>query len=263
MTTLRRVLRALLAGLAVLAAPVRAAEVVQLPTRPGVTQSYLLLGPAAPQAAVVLFAGGHGGLQLQPDGRLGWGGGNFLVRSRARFAAQGLAVAVVDAPSDRQQPPFLSGFRQTVEHAQDIQAVIADLRRRFGKPVVLVGTSRGTQSAAAIALALQGPEGPQALVLTSTILTDKPPGRAVPQMPLERLTVPVLVVHHALDACGHCQPRHLDGLLQQLRAPHKLLLYRDGQNEGDPCEARAYHGFLGIEDEVVGDVTAWIRGGIR
>ena len=32
-----------------------------------------------------------------------WGAGNFLVRTRDRFAAHDLMVAVVDAPSDQRQ----------------------------------------------------------------------------------------------------------------------------------------------------------------
>jgi hypothetical protein len=28
--------------------------------------------------------------------------------------------------------------------------------------------------------------------------------------------------------------------------------------EGDPCEARAHHGFNGIEDDMVARIAAWI-----
>ena len=56
--------------------------VVDLPTRPGVTQRMLVITPPEPKAAVVLLAGGHGGLQIFPNGSFKWGEGNFLVRSR-------------------------------------------------------------------------------------------------------------------------------------------------------------------------------------
>jgi len=109
---------------------------------------------------VVLFAGGHGGLQIADNGQWKWGGGNFLVRSRQLFAEHDLLVAVVDAPSDRQTPPHLSGFRQTREHVADIKAVMAWLREHVKVPVWLIGTSRGTQSAAFLATQLRGPDGP-------------------------------------------------------------------------------------------------------
>ncbi|HNH90201.1 MAG TPA: alpha/beta hydrolase [Thiobacillaceae bacterium] len=235
--------------------------IVDIPTRPGVTQRILVVPAKAPTAAVILFAGGHGGLQLSPDGSFGWGKGNFLVRSRQLFADQGLLSIVVDAPSDRQSPPFLAGFRQTGRHVQDIQAVIAWVRAQAQVPVWLVGTSRGTQSAAYIATELASPEGPDGLVLTSSILTDSK-STAVPALPLDRVSIPVLVVHHELDGCGHCAfgdvPSLMDGLS---RAPRKgLLTYRSGESRGDPCEAMAYHGFNGIEPAVVADIAAWIRG---
>src|SRR4051812_1904833 len=75
-------------------------QVVDIPTRPGVTQRMLVLKPPQPKAAVVLLAGGHGGLQIFPNGSMQFGGGNFLVRTRELFAERGLLVVIVDAPSD-------------------------------------------------------------------------------------------------------------------------------------------------------------------
>jgi len=234
-------------------------NVVDVPTRPGVTQRMLVLAPPQPKAAVILFAGGHGGLQISPAGSFGWGEGNFLVRTRQLFADQGVLAAIVDTPSDRQSPPYLSGFRQTPEHSADIKAVIAWLRTRAKVPVWLVGTSRGTQSAAYIATQLDGPEGPDGLVLTSTILTDNK-SRAVPAMALDRLHIPVLVVHHEQDGCKLCPFSQISALMQKLeRVPKRqLLAFRGGENRGDPCEAFAYHGYNGIEREVVAQIAAWI-----
>ena len=48
-------------------------RVVDIPTRPGVTQRILVLGPEKPKAAVILFAGGDGGLRLTPQGEVSWG----------------------------------------------------------------------------------------------------------------------------------------------------------------------------------------------
>src|SRR4029450_2619816 len=106
---------------------------------------------------------------------ISWGKGNFLVRTRALFAQQGLLVAVIDAPSDRQLPPYLSGFRQAREHAADVRAVIAWTKKEAAVPVWLVGTSRGTQSAGSIATSLppadRGPHGigPDLTLHTDTI----------------------------------------------------------------------------------------------
>jgi hypothetical protein len=40
----------------------------------------VVLEPDKPEAAVVLFAGGHGELQISSTGSFKWGGENFLVR---------------------------------------------------------------------------------------------------------------------------------------------------------------------------------------
>lgn len=236
-----------------------AERVVDLPTRPGVTQRVLLTEVPAAKAAVVLLAGGHGGLQVQNDGSLRWGGGNFLVRSRALFAQQGVTVALVDAPSDKQSPPHLSGFRQQPDHVVDIQAVIAWLRETSKVPVWLVGTSRGTQSAAHVAISLDAPQGPDGVVLTATILND-PRGRPVPAMALDRLRVPVLVVHHQQDACSHCPYSEVPALMRKLtQAPRSQAMgVTGGITRGDPCEAQSHHGFNGIEAEVVGQTVAWM-----
>lgn len=233
--------------------------VVDIPTRPGVSQRMVVLSPENPKATVILFAGGHGGLQIFPGGSFKWGEGNFLVRTRQLFADQGLLAVVVDAPSDRQSAPYLSGFRQRPEHVADIKAVIAWARTRAKVPVWLVGTSRGTQSAAFVATELDGPDGPDGLVLSSTMLTDDK-GRPVPAMPLGKLRIPVLVVHHEQDGCRHCAFSDVPGLMEKLSgSPRKQLLsFRGGENRGDPCEAFAYHGFNALERDVVAQVAAWI-----
>lgn len=259
---MRRVTRWITGGLIAIAAQAHAQtaqRVVDIPTRPGVTQRMLVVSPPAPQAAVVLFAGGHGGLQIATDGSLKWGNGNFLVRSRQLFADQGFMVAVVDSPSDRQSPPFLSGFRQTTEHTQDIKAVIAWMREQSKVPVWLVGTSRGTQSVAYVATELTGADGPDGIVLTSSILADKR-SRAIPAMPLGAIRIPVLVVHHEQDGCAVCRFSDIPLLMDRLTNARRkqLRAFNGGQNTGDPCEAMAYHGFNGIERDVVQQTATWI-----
>jgi len=234
-------------------------RVVDIPTRSGVMQRFVLLTPREPGASVILFAGGHGGLQILPTGGFKWGEGNFLVRSRQLFAEQNLMVAVLDAPSDRQCSPYLNGFRQKREHVADIKAVIAWLRDLAKVPVWLVGTSRGTQSAAFAATQLTGPEGPDGLVLTSTILKDRGE-RPVCDMDLGKLKIPVLVIHHEYDDCGSCAFMDLPRLMERLRQlPRKeLLAFKGGESLGNPCEPSAYHGFNGIEGEVVAKTARWI-----
>jgi len=49
-------------------------KVIDIPTRPGVTQRFLYLASEKPRASVILFAGGQGGLQIRDNGSFRWGG---------------------------------------------------------------------------------------------------------------------------------------------------------------------------------------------
>jgi pimeloyl-ACP methyl ester carboxylesterase len=239
-------------------------EVADLPTRAGVTERVLVEQPEqAPRAVLVLMTGGTGRLGIFDNGSLR-NEGNFLVRSRALFVQHGYAVVLPDTPSDHSTSPFLGGtFRESPEHAADLAAVIGWARQRFSRPVWIVGTSRGTHSAALAALSPPGVGTPDGLVLTSTILTSSRFGpamaRPVPDMPLERVHVPVLVAHHQQDQCEVCPPSQLPRLMDKFKSTHaKLLTFEGGQSSGPPCEAFAHHGFNGIEGKVVDDIAAWI-----
>jgi hypothetical protein len=262
MNWVRTVLASLLLALPGLALA-QAAEIVDLPTRPGVTERLLVLPESAPAGVAVLLSGGNGHVDIASNGYIRHEG-NFLVRSRGLFAQQGFAVVVVDVPRDRSTPPYLGGdFRASAEHAADLGSVIAWARGRFGKPVWLVGTSRGTQSAANAGLRLQGAQAPDGIVLTSSILgrsrfgdSTAPP---LTEMDMTGLTQPVLVVHHAQDPCGVCPPEKLPELMKHLPSTAVLKMETGGVSRGGACDPWSHHGYNGIEAQVVGDIAAWIR----
>ena len=260
-TSAMRLLTIILAALLIpIGAQAQSTRTVDVPSRSGVTQRILVITPDKPRAAVILFAGGDGGITLEADGRIPKLGGNFLVRTRQQFAERGFTTVVIDAPSDKQSPPYLSGSRQTAEHVADVKAVIAWLREQSKIPVWLIGTSRGTQSVGYIATQLpQAEGGPDGIVLTSSIVRDQR-SRAVPEMALDRVRIPVLVAHHREDGCRVCLFTDVPPVLERLTAtPRKeLMVFDGGISVGDPCEARAYHGFNGIEREVIARIAAWI-----
>jgi pimeloyl-ACP methyl ester carboxylesterase len=242
-----------------------AAELVALDTRSGVEQRLILLRPDGPPAAsVILFAGGKGALNLSSflgAPSIAWGKNNFLVRTRDQFAEQGFLVAVVDAPSDRQSKKgMLGGFRTSAEHVQDIDAVIAYLREQADVPVWLVGTSRGTESAAH--LAIRSTENPAGLVLTSSMSERNAKGTALPDMALSQVTIPTLLVAHERDACPKTPPAGagtIAGLLTAAPAVEVKRFSGGDTPRSKPCQAMSYHGFLGIEDEVVAAIAAFIK----
>jgi len=83
------VTRTLVAVVALAVATTAAGEeqIQRIASRPGVTQSFVLVRPAGPPvASAILIPGGRGRLGLE-RGRLAAGATNFLVRNRAAFAA--------------------------------------------------------------------------------------------------------------------------------------------------------------------------------
>jgi hypothetical protein len=253
-----RLLAALALGLGLVASVQAADELETRSTRPGVTDSFLLVRPAGePRASVILFAGGNGALHLT-SGSLALGG-NFLVRNRARFASHGLLVAVIDAPSDHANG--LDRFRASAEHAADVRAVIAALREIAPAPVWLVGTSMGTVSAANAAARLRD-GGADGLVLTSTVTrSGRHRGESVDDVRLKGITLPTLLVHHREDACPVTRYGDAVHLLRDFaKTPrHELLTFEGGSPpQSEPCEALAAHGYVGLDAQVVKAIADWI-----
>jgi pimeloyl-ACP methyl ester carboxylesterase len=245
-----------------LPAPARAAdeEVRTIQARPGVTESFLLLRPVGPPvASVIIFAGGDGNLGLTTAG-IRQLQGNFLVRTRMRWVREGFLVAILDGPSDRKNG--LWNFRTTSEHAADVKQAIAAMREIAKVPVWLVGTSMGTLSAANAAARLPD-GGPDGIVLTSSVTEpSKQSYETVRHAGLGDIRVPALVVHHKDDGCRASPYASAPDIVKALkRAPVKELLVFEGGSPpiSTPCEAKAQHGYLGIEGEVIGAIAAWIR----
>jgi len=248
-----------------LAPSVPGERVEQVTTSRGARVRFLLSTPKAPIAIVLLFPGDTGNMRLSMDGNMTWGEKNFLVRTRHLFLEQGFIVAVVDAPSDRNSDDGLYGFRATSDHAGDIASIVQRLRMLADVPAWLVGTSRGTESAACGA-AYTSAKTINGIVLTSSVTrvaedSLKRPG-CIFDIPLNRIAVPVLLVHHHDDACGQCPVEDLPRIIANLNAAPvvETALFAGGLPPvGDPCRQYHYHGFFGIEEPVIAHISDRIR----
>jgi hypothetical protein len=245
--------------LAWLSVPVQAIvpeTVVDVPTR-GFTQRFLYLRPASPIANVILLTGFNGILRLRPDGT---GETDLLEssaasRNRQRFADQGFAVAVVDAPSDL-QVNGMAGYRQSTEHMTDLLAVIRYMRERADAPVWLVGHDYGAESA--VFAALSFPPGQPVGIVP---MAGRTPTSYLYTMPLRDVRRPVLMISHLLDPCSTYdnQVRAFDDLLA---APAKLHVTFSGGDGGTSLcvgSMYGYHQFNGLDAELVAAVADFVR----
>ncbi|MBU0588967.1 MAG: alpha/beta hydrolase [Gammaproteobacteria bacterium] len=243
-----------------LASPLWAADqLISVPTdREKVDTSYWWMPRDGATATLLLISGGGGGMGFK-NGRPG--SDNFLIRTRDLFAARGFNVALLGLSSDMRM--LSQHARTTEEHARDVLAVVKALRAASPQPVWLVGTSRGTISAVSAAILDQG-QSVAGVVLTSGYapdvlkLRDGPAGT----QGVEAIRVPTLVYHHKDDGCRETPPAGVTGMVAALvAAPIKKLQMVEGGGSpyGDPCQPRGWHGYVGMEERAVEDITSWIR----
>jgi len=235
-------------------------KLITLDSRQAVTQQILIEQPNNPIANLVLFAGGKGKIKLN-NGKYK-NNKNFLVRSRQLFIDRGFTTILIDAPSDKQgKLGMLKGFRNSQEHIQDIEAVIDYIKSLNNNPVWLIGTSRGTESVAYVAVNLN--DQIDGVVLTSSISKTNNKGTSVTDLALERITVPVLAIHHKQDKCKVTKPRVVEDIKRKSynasRVEIKLFNGGDKPISGNPCQAMTYHGYLGIEKDVIKYISNFIN----
>ncbi|HEY2990363.1 MAG TPA: hypothetical protein VGL11_21795 [Candidatus Binatia bacterium] len=257
------------------------------------------------KAIAVLLAGGDGEAHLTPDScinnnppcdpvPLTHSGGNFLVRSAQLFAERGFRALTIDQPS-----PLPSGdtcgisgecydvYRVSQRHSLDIAAVVRK-ENPGHKPVFLVGTSRGTESAVAQNVLGVGSMLSSPVTLAPVTPATNPPTAQVPnpcdanhkpyvddcyygQLKAPSVTVPVQILMHEEDpnttACYVATVQDAQNLRDDLKTNGNNGVGVDtffhqetggfevvDPNTGqvvDACGHESFHGFLGIESEVV------------
>src|SRR6266404_6635350 len=191
----------------------------------------VLIKPNAPRASVILLPGGDGAINAGDNGDINGLKLNQLVRTRHAYAAHGLAVLVADAGTD---------LNSAVQYMAAIK-----------RPVTVIGTSRGTLRAAeGIARGAR----PDALVLTSGFLSaESGSGQNVMSILGSPSSLPrTLVIHHSQDSCRATLPAGVEPFVKWSAGRARARWVNGGTNEGNPCEARAHHGFNGLDGQVVG-----------
>jgi hypothetical protein len=247
-------------------------EIVTLQTHGNTTMRYAFASPPQAKATVILLAGGGGHLNLDDKGCPRALTGNSLVRSIPHFHALGFATALVDAPSNYPGEDGLGGFRIAADHADDLGKVITDMRARAKAPVWLIGTSRGSISAANAAARLAGPAAADGVVLTSALMFGNRGQKAwVAQtlfdVALESIRLPVLVVGHAEDKCLRSPPGEMERITARTNgAREQVVTVTGGPGRSGPpslaaCEGRSPHGFADQEAEVAAGIARFITGG--
>jgi hypothetical protein len=233
-------------------------------TKSPVFQRAILAKPAKPTDTALLFFRGYPGIariqsvadkqrNLQP----------FMRMNQRRFAEEGIALVVMDCPTDEwgappPRPPTtcFDGYRSSKVHADDVRSVIARLKEEGFSKIYVMGHSMGTVSSRWLAMNL-GNE------ISGSIHSGSMNGpsrdgfaTSLFGFPYDSIAAPVLHVHNEGDACPGT-PYYL----VKSYAGENLLTVRGGVPEGDPCGATHLHSYQGREEVVVRAIISWIKTG--
>jgi alpha-beta hydrolase superfamily lysophospholipase len=222
----------------------------------GKPQNVLVVAPAMkPVAAVVMFPGGDGVIGIDRSGSYARPG-NFLIRTQGKWLARGFLFIAVDAASGR---AGTIGDRVGQANLRAITEIVRAVRSRTPAPIWLLGTSAGAPAAVAGAASL--PAGSIKGVVISSPVSMPGSHDSVFDVPLARISVPVLIQIHQDDRCQMTPPANAARIKAALTAAPVVEVQQFSGGlfpRSTVCEAFAQHGFFGIEDQVVTAAANWI-----
>ena len=227
MRFLRKTLALLTGALLLSMAAAQAEEVVDLGASFLGNGRALLNKPAGKaRTGLVLLTGGDGYVGIGADGSVARNG-NWIVRTRAAYLRSGIASITLDGGAD--------------------PAKAVEYMRGIAPRVIVVAMSRGALKVADTLAAR-----PDGIVFASSILDG---ARGMIGDP-SRLP-PTLIIHHRQDTCRLTLPESAVAFQQWTGGKARLIWIDGGSSTGDPCQARAYHGFIGREGQVVSAITSF------
>jgi pimeloyl-ACP methyl ester carboxylesterase len=239
-------------------------------TRPGAAVRVLLMKANQPTDAVMLLPGGHGNINLDSQGHIGWGEDDFVMRSRWHYFDSGIAALIPDVATDHKPPVSLAGFRTSPQQADDLLALLRHLRGMAPK-VWIVAYDTGATSALN-AVARGKADSIAGLVLVSPWLEEPDPNSTllIDGLNLALGRMPVLVIAHQSDACSAPDVERIKQTAAAAKTANfqsitvtggrtDVLLHDPfGYAEGS-CNTQAPHRLASLDEVVTGQIIDWIH----
>lgn len=231
-----------------------------------VIQRAILLKPSIPSNTALLFYRGWSGIaniKSENDWKRNL---NYLQNNTELFAQAGIALVVMDCPSDENSiapgnKPLgcNDDYRSSVRHADDVRQVILRLKEKYGfQNFYVMGHSYGTISSKWLAKNLgneiQGSIHSAAMTVASNY--NRSYGSSVESFDMSQLKAPVLNIHHGDDQCSHTPYSTVVGY-----SKNNLITVKGGNGTGDICGGTHLHSMGGREEGTSKALIQWIKTG--
>ena len=231
-----------------------------------VVQRAILLKPSTPSDTALMFYRGWSGIaniKTENDWKRNL---NYLQNNTDLFAQAGIALVVMDCPSDENRiapgnTPLACNddYRSSVKHADDVKKIMAVLKEKYGiTQFYIMGHSYGTISSKWIAKNLgteiQGSIHSAAQTVASPRM--RAYGYSAESFDMGSLKAPVLNIHHGDDQCIYTP---YSTVLSYSK--NNLITVKGGIPNGDVCGGGHYHSFEGREEVSSKAIIQWIKTG--
>lgn len=231
-----------------------------------VIQRAILLKPSIPSNTALLFYRGWSGIaniKTENDWKRNL---NYLQNNTELFAQAGIALVVMDCPSDENSvapgnTPLgcNDDYRSSMKHANDVKKIMAILKEKYGMiQFFIMGHSYGTISSKWLAKNLgneiQGSIHSAAMTHANT--HKRAYGYSVESFDMSTLKAPVLNIHHGEDQCAHTPYSTVVSY-----SKNNLITVRGGDGAGDVCGGTHLHSMGGREEVATKAVIQWIKSG--
>jgi dienelactone hydrolase len=221
-----------------------------------VTIPYLLDMPKNKDIAAILLVipGGNGVINLKTrDGKIRHDiQYNLFIRSTTMLHERSIGLAIPDVPSDRSNGVNVT-FRKSREHADDLRAVLKDLRTRYPKSKIYFATSGSGGVSALFAAGNIGSD------LNGVILA----GADTSQLHAydhSAVKTPVLMIHHMGDSCDSSPVIEAREIAEKYLFTMFPFSGGESDKDKDPCAFRTKHGLFGLEVKAAATIGDWIDG---
>jgi len=231
-----------------------------------VTMKAILLKPSQPTDTVLLFYRGWAGIANIKTANDWKRNLNYLRNNIELFEQAGIAVVVMDCPSDENivgpgNTPVACGddYRSSTTHANDVRKILAVLKETHGLTrVYIMGQSLGTISSKWLARHLGSEIQGSIHSAAKTRVNPHYPawGYSVERFDMSLLKAPVLNIHHVDDRCAYTPYATVAAY-----SNNNLVTVHGGQGQGEVCGGTHLHSMGGREEIATQAVIAWIKTG--